>query len=790
MNEANEQGELICPFCLVVLKDDGRCPVCDREICEEHWSVHTDRGDFSPCRSQGLVSPSECGYPYQQREVDVFEVKPYETKETFKSERDGKVLTIGGSARFSIAGLANYHCVVFRKVTGDKKDCGWWIFDSGKNCTDEKGRDTGKYVGTKVNRCPIRLRKLCDQDIIEIVSSVKYKCNIGENGEIVVEKFMGENSDDLALEVKGLSAQVGGKKLLSNVSFDVKRGEFIGIIGRSGCGKSSLIQRLANLAPFSGEVTIFGEKLSGDEPYGVVNADVVYLPQNVEMSLHESMTLDEEIRSISKIFNCKDDDKTIDDILKRLDLFKKRGDLIKDFSGGEKRRVGIALALMRNPKMLLLDEPCAGLDPAMTTELMEYLFKLSKIDGKTILCVTHVFDNEDLFDKLLVLRKGEKSCAYFDVPQKIYSKFHRGTLAEVFDVLDDEGANSCRDKMDISASSGINDYLQRCRCFLQMRLPQLLRWWCKQWPKGVCRDLSSSRFWSYMEGYWLRNWRGYCPPATRKSPSLVCWAKVKGFCVRIKTPVRSFVVQPALIVVFLRLACAFCFREGGKFPEISTLSFCASLSVFWLALNNSACELVRERVPGRCLERLGGVPMLPYLASKYLWVMLLCVIQCLAFMILFAWTGTWNLPFVQLRETGVAMSIDEISRLSIPFASYLPLLASSILGASCGLTISAFARKDIGAVRFVPNCAIAALLFSEAIMRFMDNYSVPYCATVAQWLMPCHWPHMVLTDIIENVNEPFRHFAKVIAVVVVYGVLSFVMTFFAQRCNERSWQGR
>lgn len=252
----------------------------------------------------------------------------------------------------------------------------------------------------------------------------------------------------------------------------------------------------------------------------------------------------------------------------------------------------------------------------------------------------------------------------------------------------------------------------------------------------------------------------------------------------------SFVVQPALIVVFLRLACAFCFREGGKFPEIGTLSFCASLSVFWLALNNSACELVRERVPGRCLERLGGVPMLPYLASKYLWVMLLCVIQCLAFMILLRWAGKWDLPFVQLSETGMAICIDEVSRLAIPFASYLPLLISSILGAFCGLTISAFARKDIGAVRFVPNCAIAALLFSEAIMRFMDNYSIPYCATVAQWLMPCHWPYMALKDIIENVDEPFRHIGKAIVLAIVYGVLSLAMTFFAQRCNERGWQGR
>lgn len=778
MREMNEQGELICPFCLVAV-DNGKCPVCKRDVCETDWIVN-DHPDISPCRSRGLVKPSEPGYPYQQKDLMPHDVRPDEEM-TFRSKKEGHFLTVGGSARFTIEGLSKTHCVIFKKDNGD--DPGWWIFDCGEDCSDGK-----TYVGTRVNRYPVRLRKLKDRDIIEIGSSAKFECEIND-GEIVVKTLSDNKDKDEALKVDKLSAKAGQKELLRDVSFSVNKGEFIGIIGRSGCGKSSLIQRIANLAPFTGTVTLFKkEDVPGNEPYCVKNARVVYLPQNVEQSLHDSMTLDEEIASFRKIFECGDvADEDVRTLLGKLRLSDKQNDRIKDFSGGEKRRVGIALALLRNPEMLLLDEPCAGLDPAMAIELMEYLFKLSKIDGKTILCVTHVFDNEDLFDKLLVLRsvKGEAGdnhkhgeVAYFDVPQKIYAKFHRGTLAEVFDVLDKKGFSSTNVNND---GKGWKHCLMSWGSFLVSPIVSAI----KRAFRVSCVDLSLDRFGSRLKGYWQRNWRDYCPPVAKRS---TFWEKVKSVWEMIKTPVVSFIVQPALIVVGLRLACAFCFRDGGKYPGIDTLSFCATLSVFWLALNNSARELVRERVPERCIERLGGVPMLPYLMSKYLWIGMLCAVQCLVFMSLFWVSGKLPLNFSELTEVGTVKSIDEISQLTIHWASYLPLLASSLIGSFCGLTISAFAKRDIGAAMFVPNVAILALLFSETVMRFTENYYIAGCETFAKF-MPCHWPYMVLTNIIEGVNDSTNVW-KAIVLVAIYGLISFVLAFFAQRYNERSWQGR
>ncbi|MGM0369233.1 MAG: ABC transporter ATP-binding protein [Bacillota bacterium] len=208
---------------------------------------------------------------------------------------------------------------------------------------------------------------------------------------------------DKAIEIENLNKSYGDIQALQNINLTIEQGEFFGLLGPNGAGKSTLIGVLAGLVnKDSGQVTVLGNDVIKDyretkKSLGIVPQEVVFDPYfNVRETL--------EIQS--GYFGLKDNDQRIDEILDALGLKYKEDTNIRGLSGGMKRRLLIAKALVHNPDIIVLDEPTAGVDVELRNSLWEYVTKLNQ-RGKTIILTTHYLEEaEQLCDRIGILNKG------------------------------------------------------------------------------------------------------------------------------------------------------------------------------------------------------------------------------------------------------------------------------------------------------------------------------------------------------------------------------------------------
>lgn len=762
----NPEGKIICPHCLLPVGEDGLCPKCGRKIRENGWLIEfADHEWFDLC---GEVSPCRCTRHYWEANdgrVDEETRKNFgelEVEGGLPVSRGSFCLVGNGADRLNTRvcilgdGVDDRHAVLFRRDKGDADD-GWWIC----HCAGMTGSRPGKprdgdrvYAGTFVNRRRVlRLRRLEDGDRIGI-AGVEL---LFDRGKV---RPASPRSERAVVTVEGVSAAVGGTRLLENVGFaPVKKGELVGIFGPSGCGKSSLLQRIAGLAKFSGgTINVDGGDLDGEFPYGDAESKSVYLPQNVEVTLHNSLKLRDEVRLYSRIYGTGLSE--ADSVLRHLHLDDKLDSVIGQFSGGQKRRVGIALALMRSREVLLLDEPCAGLDPASAASLMEYLYRLAANRGIAILCVTHVLDNIDVFDKALVLREGG-IVDFYGTPREMGEHYHCENAVDVYPRL-------VRPNADAAGNADRLSWRARLGKMLRAAWEEVRETFsAKYFRSAFKRDMSPG-------GGFSDRFRAYLGLDFRGLPL---------------TSALNYAVQPLLVVVCLRFACAHCFQMNGNSRVMNSelLDFCAVLSVFWMGINNTAREFVKERVPGRCLERLAGVPMLPYVLSKFAWMGIVCAAQCLLFTLYYFIAG---LCPVCLDATHQAYMI--VSPLSV-----IPLFLSSVMGGACGLAISSLAKKELNAIMFVPVVSIPVLLFSHVVMRFetgTNGYGmcvdcVPWVVGLAKHVMPSFHTAEFLS------NTQAHRFLTAetgwsLLMTFAYLVAAFAVTVVAQQGNERKWFGR
>ncbi|MBE7058281.1 MAG: energy-coupling factor transporter ATPase [Ruminococcaceae bacterium] len=199
------------------------------------------------------------------------------------------------------------------------------------------------------------------------------------------------------------------KKALANINFEINDGEFAAIIGHTGCGKSTLIQHFNGLLkPETGNIYIDG-KLMNDSNCKEMRKQVGLVFQYPEYQLFES-TVYKDVA-----FGIKKEKLSADEEYKRVaDAIKKTGlseDVLEksvyDLSGGQKRRVAIAGIIVMNPKILVLDEPAAGLDPAGRDEILSFAKKLRDETGITVILVSHSMEDvAKLADKVIVMNGG------------------------------------------------------------------------------------------------------------------------------------------------------------------------------------------------------------------------------------------------------------------------------------------------------------------------------------------------------------------------------------------------
>jgi len=218
-------------------------------------------------------------------------------------------------------------------------------------------------------------------------------------------------------------------KVLNGLTLNVEKGEILGIMGKSGCGKTTLLKGLIGMINYdSGKIYFNGEKIN------ILNKN--FLRNRVgfasqENMLYEELTLMENIVYYGKLYNLKKSEiiENASQLLGLSGLSNSKRLLIKNFSGGMKKRANILVSLVHDPDVLILDEPTTGLDPILRSSIWEYILKINK-QGKTVIVSSHLIEElQEYCTNVAFMHRG-RILGKYDIKDK--EKFSEETLNKIF----------------------------------------------------------------------------------------------------------------------------------------------------------------------------------------------------------------------------------------------------------------------------------------------------------------------------------------------------------------------
>jgi len=208
----------------------------------------------------------------------------------------------------------------------------------------------------------------------------------------------GTGTGAAVLEVRELVKRFGGREALRGVSFEASVGELVAVIGPNGAGKTTLLSILAGISK------------ADEGKVHVPEGDVGWVPQ--QAALYRRLTVEENLLLFARLEGRGDPHRCVEEMLELTGLGSRRGEIVARLSGGNQQRINIAIGLLAQPLVLLLDEPSVGLDPRQRARLWEFVSALASRRGTTVIFSTHDIQEAERFgQRLLVLADGE---ALFD----------------------------------------------------------------------------------------------------------------------------------------------------------------------------------------------------------------------------------------------------------------------------------------------------------------------------------------------------------------------------------------
>lgn len=230
-----------------------------------------------------------------------------------------------------------------------------------------------------------------------------------------------------AISIKSLEKRFQHKQVIAPLSLDVPKGQLMGLLGPSGCGKTTLIKMIMGmLKPDSGTIQV----LDLNVPHKQLLNDIGYMAQSD--ALYTDLTGEENLHFFAKLYSLSKAER-IERVAYAASLVRLTDDLrqkVENYSGGMKRRLSLAIALIQNPKLLILDEPTVGIDPVLKKEIWQELIRLKDQEQKTILVTTHAMDEAERCDQLAMLRSGHIIAQ--GTPQELKEHYHAKDFDEVF----------------------------------------------------------------------------------------------------------------------------------------------------------------------------------------------------------------------------------------------------------------------------------------------------------------------------------------------------------------------
>ncbi|MCZ4515104.1 ATP-binding cassette domain-containing protein, partial [Streptomyces sp. ActVer] len=542
--------------------------------------------------------------------------------------------------------------------------------------------DLGSHNGTFLNGQPVTRARIDEGDIVGIGHSAF--CLVGDQLQEYVD------TGEVSLDVQDLSVAVdkGRKTLLDRVSFPVGEKCLLAVVGPSGAGKSTLLNALTGQRPADrGTVLYDGRDLYRD--YAELRQRIGLVPQ--DDILHAQLTVRRALTYAAQLRFPQDTAKAerrarVDEVVQELGLEERVGQPIHSLSGGQRKRVSVALELLTKPSLLFLDEPTSGLDPGMDRSVMHMLRGLAD-DGRTVIVVTHSVLSLDVCDRLLVLAPGGK-VAYYGPPDETLAFFGYEQWPEAFEAFE-------RDR----ERDWAGDYLAS----LQHR--------------------------QYIVNSTAQPHLGQAAPApgtVSRPPKAQSWGSQLGTLVRRYAAAlsadRTFLaIMIALPFVMGAMARAL---AGSKLTQETAMNALLILCVGGVLTGaaNAVRELVKERVIYQ-RERAVGLSRSAYLMSKVVVLGTITVLQAVVLTLVALLGVDLNAP----GGEGVLMPpLVEIT-VAVALLSFTAMML--------GLLVSAMVRKEEVTMPLLVLLAIVQVVFCGALLK-LDG--VPGIEQLS-WLVPSRW---------------------------------------------------
>lgn len=230
------------------------------------------------------------------------------------------------------------------------------------------------------------------------------------------------------IEVSGLTKKFGNFTAVDNISFDVEEGEIFGFLGANGAGKTTAMQMLCGISmPTAGKGTVAGYDIIKENE--LIKQNIGYMSQ--KFSLYEDLKVWENIRLFGGIYGLSDkniSEKT-DALLKQLDFEQERNTLVKYLPLGWKQKLAFSVAIFHEPKIVFLDEPTGGVDPAMRRQFWEMIYDAAD-RGITVFVTTHYMDEAEYCNRVSIMVDGRIDA--LDTPAQLRHRYNADTMDEVF----------------------------------------------------------------------------------------------------------------------------------------------------------------------------------------------------------------------------------------------------------------------------------------------------------------------------------------------------------------------
>lgn len=240
----------------------------------------------------------------------------------------------------------------------------------------------------------------------------------------------------LALKVDRVSKSYGVLKALDGVSVEVAGGEFVALLGPNGAGKSTLFQLLSGLfVADDGRITVLGQDIRQNATAALGGIGIVFQQPTLDLDLSVRANL----MFNARLHGLAGARARVNEEMQRLDLADRAKDLARNLSGGNRRRVELARALVHEPSVLLMDEATVGLDPAARRDLLDYVLALRRERGVGVLWATHLVDEAQRADRVVVLHRGK--VLEEGTPAALVSKAGAEDLAAAFLAFTGSGSN-------------------------------------------------------------------------------------------------------------------------------------------------------------------------------------------------------------------------------------------------------------------------------------------------------------------------------------------------------------